>query len=132
MLFLSHVLGWSRVRHLLKSSREGDMQTVRADGLRENGARTWQVPVEPGEISRQDYDLVLVEWHDAWFDTDQSGPEDCRPDYLVRTVGFLVGQGPTFLSIAHEVLPDDDGFRAVTHIPLAIVEGVTRLFAAGV
>lgn len=109
------------------------MQAVRTDGLHENGARAWEVPVEPGkEITPSDYDLVLVEWHDAWFDSDQAGPEDCRPDYLVRTVGFLVGEGPRFLSIAHEVLPDDDGFRAVTHIPLAIVEGVTRLRVGGV
>jgi hypothetical protein len=133
MLFLSHVLGWSNVRHLSRAAEgEGDMQAVRADELQGNGARTWQVPVEPEkEIRHQDYDLVLVEWHDAWFDSEQAGPEDCRPDYLVRTVGFLVGEGPTFLSIAHEVLPEDDGFRAVTHIPLAIVEGVTRLFASG-
>jgi hypothetical protein len=106
------------------------MQAVRADELQGNGARTWQVPVGP-EITHQNYDLVLVEWHDAWFDSEQAGPEDCRPDYLVRTVGFLVGEGPAFLSIAHEVLPEDDGFRAVTHIPLAIVERVTRLFAGG-
>jgi hypothetical protein len=78
-----------------------------------------------------EYPLVLVAWHDAWFDLDQSDPDDCRPDYLVRTVGFLVSEGPRFLSIAQEVLPDGDGFRAVTHIPVSIVESVTPLGTSG-
>lgn len=74
-----------------------------------------------------EYPLVLVAWHDAFFDFDQAGPDDFRPDYLVRTVGFLIGDGPRFLSIAQEVLPDGDGFRAVTHIPVSIVESVVPL-----
>ena len=73
------------------------------------------------------YPIVLVTWHDAWFDFDQQDPEDCRADYLVRTVGFLVDDGPRFVSVAQEVLPDGDGFRAVTHIPRSIVEEVTTL-----
>jgi hypothetical protein len=74
-----------------------------------------------------EYPLVLVTWHDAWFDFDQTGPEDCRPDYLVRTVGFLVSDGTRFVSVAQEVLPDGDGFRAVTHIPRSIIESITML-----
>jgi len=74
-----------------------------------------------------DHSLALVEWHDAWFDLEQEGPEDCRADYLVRTVGFLVREGPRFVSLAQEVLPDGEGLRAVTHIPLAIVEHMVRL-----
>jgi len=70
---------------------------------------------------------VVVEWHDAWFDFDLPGPEDARPDYLVRTAGFLVADGPRFLSIAQEVLPDGEGFRAVTHIPLPIVQRLVFL-----
>ena len=99
---------------------------VTAERLVEDGTLTVarELPVAGGG---NDYPLVLVEWHDAWFDADQSGPEDCRADYVVRTVGFLVADGPRFLSIAHEVLPDDDGFRAVTHIPIAIVEAVRYL-----
>ncbi|HEY7659575.1 MAG TPA: hypothetical protein VIC58_03155 [Actinomycetota bacterium] len=76
------------------------------------------------------YPLVLVEWHDAWFDFDQPEPEGERADYLVRTVGFLIARGPRFLSVAQEVLPDDDGFRAVTHIPIPVVERVTCLEVA--
>ena len=86
---------------------------------------------EPGafEGAEPEFPLVLVSWHDAWFDFEESDPQDCRPDYLVRTVGFLVNRGPRFLSIAQEILPDGDGFRAVTHIPLSIVEDVTTLAA---
>ena len=97
-------------------------------------------PAEPGPASEPRHDapgatddeapefpLVMVIWHDAWFDFDQTDPEDCRTDYLVRTVGFLLSDGPRFVSIAQEMLPDGDGFRAVTHIPVPIIESVTPL-----
>jgi hypothetical protein len=71
--------------------------------------------------------LVLVTWRDAWFDFDEPDPEEARADYLVRTVGFLVRRTPQFVSIAQEVLPDGDGFRAVTHIPVAVVESIGGL-----
>ena len=73
------------------------------------------------------FPLAMVEWHDAWFDLDLDGPGEGRTDYLVRTVGFLVREGPGFLSLAQELLPDGEGFRAVTHIPLPIVERLVRL-----
>jgi hypothetical protein len=88
-----------------------------------------QLEPEQAEDAEPDFPLVLVTWHDAWFDFEETDPEDCRPDYLVRTVGFLVNEGPRFLSIAQEVLPDGDGFRAVTHIPVSIIEQVTTLGA---
>jgi hypothetical protein len=34
------------------------------------------------------------------------------------------------ISIAQEVLPDDEGFRAVTHIPRGMVQQITRLALA--
>ena len=74
-----------------------------------------------------EHPTVLVIWRDAFFDFEESDPQDCRTDYLVRTVGFLVNEGPRFLSIAQEILPDGDGFRAVTHIPTSIVERIERL-----
>jgi hypothetical protein len=78
-----------------------------------------------------EFALALVVWRDAFFDFDRKPDEETRPDYLVHTVGFVLADGPTFVSLAQEVLPDDDGFRAVTHIPLAIVERVEYLTAAG-
>jgi hypothetical protein len=74
-----------------------------------------------------EHPMVLVIWRDAFFDFDQADPDDIRPDYLVHTVGFLLTQGPKFVSLAQEVLPDGDGFRAVTHIPLSIVERILPL-----
>jgi hypothetical protein len=71
--------------------------------------------------------LVLVEWHDAWFDVDLPAADHRRADYLVRTVGFLVAEDPRFLSLAQEILPEGEGFRAVTHIPVAIVQRVQPL-----
>ena len=109
------------------------MQRVRADGIARldalDGGRAEPIP---GPLARSlpepfEYPLAMVEWHDAWFDLDQEGPDDCRQDYLVRTVGFLVGEGPRFVSLAQELLPDGEGLRAVTHIPLPIVERIVRL-----
>jgi hypothetical protein len=76
------------------------------------------------------YATVMVEWHDAWFDQDQTDADEFRSDYLVRTVGFLIHEGPQVITVAHEVLPDGDGFRAVTHIPVAIVERIQTLSPA--
>ncbi len=77
--------------------------------------------------TEQEHQLVLVIWRDAYFDFDQRSTDDTRPDYLVHTVGFLLSEGPKFVSLAQEVLPDGDGYRAVTHIPLSIVERIVPL-----
>jgi hypothetical protein len=87
-------------------------------------------PLEPAPTTAPETSecpLVQVTWRDAWFDFDEPDPEDVRADYLVRTVGFLVRRGPRFVSVAQEILPDGDGFRAVTHIPVAVVETIAGL-----
>jgi hypothetical protein len=109
------------------------MQVVRADGF---GTLRPLDDAPAPELERSEtdpdrYPLVDAEWHDAWFDFEQSTVEDLRQAYLVRTVGFLVGEGPRFVALAQEILPDGEGFRAVTHIPLAIVERLVRLDALG-
>ena len=73
--------------------------------------------------------LVLVRWHDAWFDFEKPG-SDWRDDYLVQTVGFLVREEPGVISVAQELLPHRDGFRAITHIPAGVIESVTTLYEA--
>lgn len=73
--------------------------------------------------------LVLVRWHDAWFDFEKPG-SDWRDDYLVQTVGFLVREEPGVISVAQELLPHRDGFRAITHIPTGVVESITTLYEA--
>ena len=80
---------------------------------------------QPG--TEPEHRLVLVTWRDAFFDFEQKSSDERRPDYLVHTIGFLVTDGPTFISLAQEVLPDGEGFRAVTHIPLAVVERIELL-----
>ena len=100
------------------------MEVVQLGGGREPD------PLEPASTTVPEasaFPLVLVTWRDAWFDFDEPDPEDVRADYLVRTVGFLVRRGPRFLSVAQEILPDGDGFRAVTHIPVPIIRRVHRL-----
>jgi hypothetical protein len=108
------------------------MQVVRAEGVEApvslKGAAA-AVEVEQLGTEAQRYPLVVVEWHDAWFDFEQTTLDDLRLDYLVRTVGFLVSEGPRFVSLAQEILPDGEGFRAVTHIPLPVVERLVRLDA---
>ena len=80
------------------------------------------VPPAPGP--------VLVEWHDAWFEFEAVDPATSRPDYLVRTVGWLVAEDADWIHVASELLPDGDGYRAVTHIPRAQAV-VTQLATVG-
>ena len=56
-----------------------------------------------------EHPTVLVIWRDAFFDFDQSDAEDIRPDYLVHTVGFLVAEGPKFVSLARKSCPTATG-----------------------
>lgn len=86
-----------------------------------------EVEEEPEAESAPPFPLVLVTWRDAWFDADQQDTKDWRADYLVHTVGYLVREEKGIVSIASEVLPQGDGFRAVTHIPKAIIKSVTTL-----
>ena len=106
------------------------MEVVRIGG-EDAGWEQDRVPQEIGSAESladpPEFQLVLVTWRDAWFDFDEPDPQEARSDYLVNTVGFLVQQGPRFVSVAQEVLPDGDGFRAVTHIPLAVVEKISPL-----
>jgi hypothetical protein len=77
-------------------------------------------------------ELVLVRWHDAWFNFDVGTDlEDVYEDYVVQTVGFVVKDGQRFLSVAQEVLPNGDGFRAVTHIPKNNIDLITPLEQMG-
>jgi hypothetical protein len=109
------------------------MREVRVDGfdrldpLEAGRAEPTLGPLPLPEPEFPQYPLAMVEWHDAWFDLDLESPDCCRQDYLVHTVGFLVSEGPRFVSLAQEILPDGEGLRAVTHIPLPIVERVIRL-----
>jgi hypothetical protein len=106
------------------------MQAVRVDDA-EPALLRELLPAHDGApgIEQPGYPIVQVEWHDAWFDLDEPAPTDRRVAYPVRTVGYLIGDGPSVLSVAQEVLPDGEGFRAVTHIPSPIVVRIVRLHA---
>ena len=80
----------------------------------------------PSEVAAA-HPLVLVRWQDAWFDADQQDAEDWRNDYLVQTVGFVVRQEPDLVSVAQELLPEGDGYRAVTHIPRGMIVSMMPL-----
>jgi len=99
------------------------MRVVKID----HGTEQTPSPSVEFEQLRLEHPLVVVIWRDAFFDFDQAHVDDVRPDYLVHTVGFLLADGPTFVSLAQEVLPDGDGYRAVTHIPVSIVHEIVRL-----
>lgn len=94
-------------------------------------------PIEPAaqlaaapiteNLAPHPYPLVLVHWLDAWYDPDEQTDDDWRADYPVQTVGYLVRDDLAVISIAQEVLPEDEGFRAVTHIPRGMVQQITKL-----
>jgi hypothetical protein len=73
--------------------------------------------------------LVVVRWHDAWFDFEVPGR--FRTQYPVQTVGFLIREDDEVVSVAQELLPSGDGFRAITHIPRGVVQAITTLFEEG-
>jgi hypothetical protein len=107
------------------------MEVVRIGGGGDPAPLDVEPEEEPAAFEAISRPLVLVTWRDAWFDFDQADDDDERPDYLVRTVGFVVREGPRFVSIAQELLPDGDGFRAVTHIPWSVIEGIVTLDPGG-
>lgn len=63
--------------------------------------------------------LELVYWRDAHFsfNDDEDGP-----DYICATAGFVTKDG-RFLKVLSEKLPDGDGYRSATRIP---IENVVR------
>ena len=69
--------------------------------------------------------LVLVRWHDAWFDVDHEA--EPRTDYLVETVGYRIAADDRYLHVAAERLPDGEGWRAITHIPVVVIEEIVEL-----
>lgn len=73
--------------------------------------------------------LVKVHWRDAWFDPEQLGAGEWKDEYRVTTVGFVVRDTEDVLSLAQEILPDEDGYRAVTHIPRPLVLQIETLGA---
>ena len=83
--------------------------------------------VSPEEVTVGTGNPVLVLWRDAWFDPDQCGENEWRDEYLVSSVGFIVRETDTVLSIAMERLPDEDGYRAVTHVPWGMIVEVRSL-----
>jgi hypothetical protein len=104
------------------------VEVVRIGGDEGSGA-TAADALELGVAEPAPLPLVAITWTDAWFDFDQAEDEEPRGEYLVTTVGFLVRNGPRFVSVAQELLPEGDGFRAITHIPVAVVDSISTLRA---
>lgn len=64
---------------------------------------------------------LLVRWRDTYFDFEAKDAErDCE-DYIVETIGLEIARDELFVSLAHEILPDDRGYRAVTHVALRVI-----------
>jgi hypothetical protein len=63
--------------------------------------------------------IEVVTWTDAYFELDEEEPND---EFLVQTVGWVIRETPKWISVASELLPNDDGHRAITHIPAVLVE----------
>jgi len=105
------------------------MQEVRVDGfdrldpLETAHAEPTLGPLPLPQPEFPNYPLAIVEWHDAWFDLDLESPEVCRQDYLVRTVGFLVGEGPRFVSLAQEILLERSAERFDRPAPTHLASG---------
>jgi len=69
--------------------------------------------------------VVLVIWRDANFWRNAEDVPD--GDYLVETLGWITEETGPWLYLAAEKLPDQDGYRAVTRIPVADICDVIDL-----
>ena len=67
--------------------------------------------------------IVKVTWCDAWFDFEPTN-ETFATEWPVETIGHCVREGEV-VSIAGEKL--GDGWRAVTHIPVALIRSIIPL-----
>jgi hypothetical protein len=63
--------------------------------------------------------IEVITLTDAYFELDEEEPKD---EFLVQTVGWVIRETPKWVSVASELLPNDEGHRAVTHIPAVLVE----------
>lgn len=70
---------------------------------------------------------VEVFWRDAFQEFDVKDVDRLPDDYVVRTMGYVVDENDRFLVIAQEILPRDDGYRAVSAIPRSLVLQVKTL-----
>lgn len=68
-------------------------------------------------------ELAVIHWRDAHFAFDDPTVPD---EFLVRTVGWILGESEHFLTVASEEVPDG-GHRAISHIPLESILDVVSL-----
>lgn len=61
--------------------------------------------------------LELVRWRDAHFSLEDMEQEDDDTDYIVELVGWAEVRG-RWLRVESEHLPNEDGARCVTRIPM--------------
>lgn len=74
-------------------------------------------------IDLQQHAPIVVEWRDAYHDFDFVSGDPYR-DYIVKTNGFYVGHDKTWLHLVMEILPDGDGYRGLSHIPLVLLQTI--------
>ena len=91
-----------------QGTEEADRERAAVPGARNRGGGVVR--------ARRPLRLVMVRWRDAWFDFERDA-SGWRDEYVVQTVGFVVREEPGVISLAQELLPGRDGFRAITHIP---------------
>jgi hypothetical protein len=76
------------------------------------------------------YKVVVVEWGDAFIDTDDFDPAeaaDTKPVYR-KTVGFLIAKNQHGYVLATDTYVDEDEVAAKMFIPHGMVTRVTPLF----
>lgn len=65
---------------------------------------------------------LLVRWRDSYFDFEAKDAERDLEDYIVETCGLEIARDDLFVSLAQEALPDERGWRAVTHIARVTIQ----------
>jgi hypothetical protein len=79
--------------------------------------------------------VVMVVWGDAWASHEEVTHDTAIlvAPYLTESVGWLVAQNDTILTLAQDRFPDHAGtFKGATYIPVEMVREVIPLHAGPV
>jgi hypothetical protein len=86
------------------------------------------LPKDSNSPNPFDYPLVVVEWDDAWVRAEEPvSPADVTASHkptIVRTIGWLLREDATGVSLANEYY--EDLYRGRSFIPAIMVRSVSR------
>jgi hypothetical protein len=66
--------------------------------------------------------ILEVVWLDHWRDTEQTRTSDFSAKQRMQSVGYLIRETPTVLTISQTLISDPDEVQHTTHIEKALIQ----------